>query len=205
MPAEVTTSLADLGAIQHAAYAVQLALGGVFLLSAVPKLRRPAEFRATVAGYRVLPARAVAVAAGGLIAVESFLAFAFLSGWLVVAAVPMGAVALALFGSVTYVNLRRGRDVPCGCFGNAGERISGRSLTRLGLLAAALVAYAVAVASPDAAPASPGWLAAHSGSVPAYVVEIASLSTFFVVLATWALGHRELLAVIRGPRGVKLT
>jgi hypothetical protein len=201
MPVEVATSLADLGPAQHAAYALQLALGGVFLLALVPKLRRPAEFRATVGGYGVLPASAVAVAAGGLTAVEAFLAFAFLTGWLVIAAIPLGAATLGVFASVTYVNLRRGRDVPCGCFGNSGERISGRSLVRLGLLAGALVAYAVAVASPEAAPVSPGWLEAYTGSVPAYLLEIASLSTFLLVLTTWALSHRELLAVVRSPRG----
>jgi hypothetical protein len=147
----------------------------------------------------VVPARAVAFAAWALTAVEAFLALSFLSGWLVVVAVPLSAVTLAAFAGVTSVNLRRGRDVPCGCFGNAEEQVSARSLVRLALLAAGLAGYAVAVVSPEATPVSADWLGAHSGSVAAYVLEVATLSVALLVAATWTLSARELLTVVRDP------
>lgn len=116
------------------AVASQISLGIVFLLSVLPKLRRPLAFARSVIGYEILPDKAASAFALILIPVEAFLAVAFLTGWLTDIALPLAAVMLLMFLVAVGMNLRRDRRVPCGCFGDASERISPRTLARLLLL-----------------------------------------------------------------------
>lgn len=124
--------------------AIQFSLGTVFLLSAMPKLRHPRVFTRSVAVYQVLPRRAVLLFAIAAALLEAFLALALLSGWWTGAAVPLAAALLLGFLGAVGANLRRGRRVPCGCFGERSEPISARTLARLLLLLVA-VAFVVAV------------------------------------------------------------
>ncbi len=94
---------------------VQLALGVVFLLSDTAKLRNPMTF---AFGLLLMPG-------------EVFLALSHLTGWLIVVGVPLAMVTLVSFAVAVGVNLLRRREVPCYCFGDGRETISGRSLTRL--------------------------------------------------------------------------
>src|SRR2546429_3361018 len=103
--------------------AVQLGLGLVFLFAVVPKLRRPLAFTRTVMRYDILPRRPAYVLALTLLPLETFLAAAFLSGLLIEPALALSTAVTAMFVLAVSINLRRGRRIGCGCFGNDDETI----------------------------------------------------------------------------------
>ena len=112
--------------------AIQLALGMVFLLSAASKLRNPMEFSRGVREYRVVPVAFVGPASILLIALEISLAIGHLTGFLLVVVIPLGFAALCCFAAAVSINLRRGRALPCYCFGSRnGETISTHTLVRI--------------------------------------------------------------------------
>lgn len=190
----------DPGAAQDLAYALQLLLGVVFLVSVMPKLRRRDEFRRIVAGYDVAP-RWAAVVAPAVIAVEGLLALAFLSGAFIGIALGFALVLIAVFALATGVNLRRGRRIDCGCFGGPGEQISGRSLVRLGAIASVVVVLTVGMLTDAVAPTTLAWLASHGVASVAYVVATLGLSVFFIVVSLWALHAKDLAFALRRGRG----
>jgi hypothetical protein len=194
-----TTTFPDPGAAQDVAYAVQLVLGGIFLGSVLPKLRRPAAFRRVVAGYDLLPQWASLISAG-VIVIEALLAVAFLSGWLMTSALALAGLTITVFAAATAVNLRRGRQIECGCFGSADEQISVRSLRRLALMAAAVITLAGGGVSGASSPITATWLVAQGPSSVSYLVEVASLSLFVTALAVWALHGPEVATVLSSAR-----
>ncbi len=114
---------------------VQLALGLVFLLSTASKIFDPKGFLHGVADYEILPRSLAYLVALLVIPLEGWLAVAHLTGWLLTVAVPIGLGTLTIFAAAVGVNLRRGRALPCYCFGAFdGETISVRTLARLFLL-----------------------------------------------------------------------
>lgn len=175
---------------QHLAFALQLALGATFALAATPKLRRPGLFARTVVDYRILPPAVARAAAPVLIAGECLLAVAFLTGTATRAALALAAVMLLVFGTATWVNLRRGRAVPCGCFGETDETISPRSLARLGLLATVLAALGALLAT--------GAASATTLAQPdvEHVVAAAGTALFLALAGSYALHPRELAFVL---------
>ncbi|MBW8875572.1 MAG: hypothetical protein JF614_11470 [Acidobacteria bacterium] len=121
--------------VESARLVAQLALGLVFLLSALGKLRHPAAFLRGVAEYEVLPVPLAYAFGALLIPVEAFLAAAHLTGWGLGLAVPFGIAVLLAFTTAVAVNLRRNRDLLCHCFDSlGGERVSARSVVQLVLL-----------------------------------------------------------------------
>jgi hypothetical protein len=177
-------------------YALQLSLGIVFLVAAAPKVRRPGAFAATVAEYRIVPTVLVRAVALTLIALESFLALAFLSGWLVPIAFPLAALALSAFFLSVAVNLHRGRTIRCGCFGDTREAISGRSLVRL---AALMVVLAVLLVSRSAG--LPGVtvasLVASGATGFAYVAQMGAVAIFVLLVGQWILALPEVASIVR--------
>jgi hypothetical protein len=117
------------------ALVVQLAVGLVFLLSVKGKLTNPLGFARGVTDYRVLPDR-ISYSVGLLvIPTEIFLAAAHLSGRLLSFGALLGVGVLACFTAGVALNLKRGRLLPCYCFGDSkGDMISRRTLARLILL-----------------------------------------------------------------------
>jgi hypothetical protein len=191
---------ADPGVVQDVSYAVQLAVGAVFVASFVPKVRHPRRFAAIVADYELLPRRAAAALAWPVIALEGILAVAFLTGWGMTAALVVGAGLVATFVAATWINLRRGREIACGCFGRSDERISQRSLARQGLLLAGLAALAAMVATGQASAITPGWLDGRNGEVGGYLVSIAGASAALLALSAWLLDARKLRELTARPR-----
>lgn len=128
---------------------LRAALAWLLLSSALHKARDAAGFRAALAGYGLLPQRAVAAAAAALAAAEAGLGAALLvpgSG----PAPAAGAAALfALYAGAMLAALAAGRrGIACGCAGPAAELRLGPALAaRNGLL----VAVAFAAALPTAA------------------------------------------------------
>jgi len=116
---------------------LQLALGGVFLVSSLGKARRPMAFLSGVAEYRILPIPLSYAFGAVLIPAEAFVALALLSGVVVAVALPLATGLLLVFGAAVAINLRRHRDMLCHCYGNLGrERLTARSLVQLALLIA---------------------------------------------------------------------
>lgn len=116
---------------------VQLAVGLVFLLSVKGKLLNPHGFARGVMGYQVLPDRVSYLGGLLLIPTEFFIAATHLTGWSLSFGVLLGVVTLACFTAGVAVNLKRGRLLPCHCFGDSKrDVISGRTLARLVLLTA---------------------------------------------------------------------
>jgi Methylamine utilisation protein MauE len=114
--------------------ATQLAIGILFLFSAVGKLWDRRGFAEGVGQYRLLPPAFVKPFSFVVILVEILLAFTHLTGTFLRIAFPIGVLTLVSFGVAVSVNLKRGRALPCYCFGHGGEGISTSTLARLALL-----------------------------------------------------------------------
>lgn len=123
-------------------YVVAGAFALLFAHAALGKWRRPAEFGAVLANYRLFPAP-LGVALTWLVpALETALALALLAAptrWIASLA---GAALLLAYAAAISVNLHRGRyDLDCGCGGPAERRpIAAWMVWRNAALAAALVA-----------------------------------------------------------------
>jgi hypothetical protein len=176
--------------IEVARLAAQVALGVVFLASTVGKLRSPAAFVRGVAEYRILPTPLAHALGVVLIPVEASLALAYLGGWWLSAALPLGVAMLLVFALAVAITLVRNRDIACHCFGGlADERVSGRSLAQLGLLgAAALFAWSGGGRS--------GWRTAQ-GMDPVLVV---AWALFLLLAGVWLLRAEEVVRLFRKRR-----
>jgi len=184
----------EISVLSYFTLAFQLSLGIVFLFSSLPKLRRPLAFTGAVVEYKILPAQVAHVFAFALIPLEAFLAVAFLTGWWIDIALPLAAVLLSLFLIAVAINLRRGRNIPCGCLGNTSELISPRILARL-LLLLTVVMFLTAFRSTSGV-ALPG-LAGMTADVSTliYVIQTVFLSIFFILLSAWILHLPELISL----------
>src|SRR2546428_13263493 len=102
---------------------LRAALGLLFLVAAVHKLRDFGRFRATLAEYRLLP-RAVLPVAAGLVLVAELSVAAMLVTPARGAPGPLAACAiLVVYATAIAINLARGRrHIDCGCAGPAGRR-----------------------------------------------------------------------------------
>ena len=114
---------------------LQLALGGVFLVSSLGKALRPMASLRGVAEYELLPVPLAYAFGAVLIPAEAFVAVALLGGFALGVALPLATGLLLLFAAAVAINVRRHRDMLCHCFGSlGGERLSNRSLVQLALL-----------------------------------------------------------------------
>ena len=187
----------EISVLSYFALAFQFSLGIVFLLSSLPKLRRPLAFAGSVVEYKILPAQVARVFALALIPLEAFLAVAFLTGWWTEIALPLAAVLLSLFLIAVAINLRRGRSVQCGCFGNTSELISPRTLARLFMLL--IVAMFLTVfqsrSSSSLLPVLTGMTADVSILTLIDFIQIVFLSIFLILLSAWILNLPELISL----------
>lgn len=115
----------------------RLALGTVWSVAAVSKLRQPRLVRQSVVDFGLLPDRTAGVVGMALPGVELLLGVLLLVGQWVVPAALCSLVLLTLFSGAIAINLARGRRFECRCFGQFGHsRISWRSVARNCLLMA---------------------------------------------------------------------
>lgn len=191
----------EMSTMRQLTAAAQLSLGIVFLLSAVPKLRRPRAFVQTVAAYGILPRHAVPPVAGAVTLLETVLALAFLLGWWNGAALPLAAALLLGFLGAVGANMRRGRRIPCGCFGDRSETISSRTLARL-LLLLAVVAFVLAIRGMTGSPA-PGLatLVVH-GATPIELVQTIGLAGCLLLVGCWLQSLPDIVVVHGLFRGI---
>ena len=158
----------------------RMAVGAVFVVSAVAKARRPRAFANGVRQYEVLPPSLSYAIGLVFIPAEAITAFLLLTGYLS----PLGLVAalclLLCFGLAVSINLLRGRSPSCYCFGSgSSERVSRRTVERIGLLVFAVVlAFASQVSPP------PG------GSILPFATTIGlqiALAGFLLAAGSWLL------------------
>lgn len=136
---------------------LSVALGFGFLVAAVPKLRHPRGFVLSVLEYRVLPYRLSWLYARLLPPLECLLALLLLSGTAVRSAAVVLALLLLSFIVAIGVNMARGREFDCHCFGRTGGKpIGWGSLLRNVVLFCAAITLAAF---------SSQWLAPESWSV----------------------------------------
>lgn len=171
--------------------ALRLALGLVFALAVIPKLRRPLLFARGVVDYRILPAPLAFALGLALLPVETWLAVALLGGLGLAAALPATSLVLAVFLVAVGINLQRGRKISCGCLGRNSEEISPRTAIRLSLLLA--VSLALTAARQAGLPAAE--LAALYDAVCTLL-----LAGSFLLFGAWALRAPELRPMFRAWR-----
>ncbi|HSK75429.1 MAG TPA: MauE/DoxX family redox-associated membrane protein [Thermoanaerobaculia bacterium] len=176
--------------LPHLLLALRLALGLVFALAVIPKLRRPLLFAQGVVEYRILPAPLAFAFGLTLLPVEALLAVALLGGLGLGAALPAASLVLAVFLVAVGINLRRGRKISCGCLGRGSEEISPRTAVRLSLLLA--VALALTATREAGLPAAePSF---HDAACTLF------LAVSFLLFGAWALRGPELRPVFRAWR-----
>jgi hypothetical protein len=128
--------------------ALRVALALLLLPAAWHKARDPARFRAALAGYGLLPERALPAAPWLLAAAELAVGAALLLPGSGAPPALAAAALLALYAGAMVAALAAGRrGIECGCGGPAGARPLGPGLVaRNAVLAAAALAAALPVA-----------------------------------------------------------
>lgn len=184
---------------EYTGAALQLLLGAVFFIAAIGKLRNPARFAEALRGYALVPSLLSGPTAGGLLVSEVFVGISLLSGWALTVGVPAAGGLLLIFSVAVGINLRRGRDLPCGCLGSEAERISWRTLARLGVLMLAVVVLASIRLLGNPAPMSVDVLIADGTRALERLMFTAAFAAFLALLATWALHLPEMRVLLGRP------
>lgn len=124
-------------------WVLRIALAGVFVYAAIPKLIDPAEFAAAIQNYRAVPESLVGHIALFVPVFEIVIAVGLLATPYTRGAALLATVLLAVFGAAMAQARWRGIDLSCGCFGAAFEaKVSWLTVARtlgLGVLSALLV------------------------------------------------------------------
>lgn len=187
-----------------AVLAARWLIAALFLRAALAKRADPADFRAAVANYRLLPGKAVPFVARAVPAAE--LAAALLLAVGLGTGIAAGAVAamLLVFCVAIGTNLARGRVFDCGCAGfGAPKQISWRHVATNIVMAAAAVAVTV-VRTPVAAlwngPTGPFRASDASGS-DALPVALAVVLTLVVATLLRRAAHVRTLLEDAGTLG----
>src|SRR5262249_23501617 len=95
---------------------VQLALGTLFIIAALPKIIDPPSFAHMIYNYRLVPAKLINLMALTMPWVELLAGLALILGlWKRAALMLIGAL-LVVFITAISINLGRGNAIDCGCF-----------------------------------------------------------------------------------------
>jgi uncharacterized membrane protein YphA (DoxX/SURF4 family) len=103
------------------AVVARFVLAAVFLTAGVAKVSRRTEFADAVRNYDLVPERLSLVIGRLLPAVEVLLGAMLFAGIALPEAAAVTGVALLTFSAAIVVNLLRGREIDCGCFGLIAE------------------------------------------------------------------------------------
>lgn len=139
--------------------ALQLALRAALALlmaaAASHKLRDLARFRATLAGYEILPLAAASTVAPAVATLEATLAVALLAGFATGLAGAATSLLMLVYAAAISINVRRGRmDIDCGCMGPASRVALSPALVIRNLVLASAAMLLVVPATPRVL----GWL-----------------------------------------------
>jgi len=108
----------------------RLALGAIFLYAGIEKIIAPREFALAIYNYQLLPDAAINPLALYLPWLEVFLAAGLIAGIYVRGASLLSALLFLTFAVALTINLGRGLDISCGCFGAASGKINWLYLVR---------------------------------------------------------------------------
>jgi len=100
---------------------VQLALGAIFVIAALPKIADPPSFAHMIYNYRLVPASLINLSALVMPWVEFLAGLALLLGIWKTAARNLVGILLAVFIIAIGINLARDNAIDCGCF-NVADR-----------------------------------------------------------------------------------
>jgi len=100
---------------------VQLALGAIFVIAAIPKIADPPSFAHMIYNYRLVPASLINLSALVMPWVELLAGLALILGVWKAAARNVIGILLAIFIIAISINLVRDNAIDCGCF-NVADR-----------------------------------------------------------------------------------
>jgi len=100
---------------------VQLALGAIFVIAAIPKIADPPSFAHMIYNYRLVPASLINLSALVMPWVELLAGLALILGVWKAAARNVIGILLAVFIIAISINLFRDNAIDCGCF-NVADR-----------------------------------------------------------------------------------
>jgi uncharacterized membrane protein YphA (DoxX/SURF4 family) len=95
---------------------LQLALGALFVIAAIPKIADPPSFAHMIFNYRIVPASLVNLMALTMPWVELLAGLALILGVWKRAALGLIGAMLVVFIIAIGINLARGNAIDCGCF-----------------------------------------------------------------------------------------
>lgn len=185
------------------ALTVRLSLALMFLGAGLAKLREPHQFAAAVRRYEVLPAFAVGPTARVVPLAEVAASLLLVLGVLPVLTTTLLGFLLIAFAVAMAINLVRGRQIDCGCYGAAQSvPISWGLVARNCLLAGAAAAAAffmptsAAAFAPDAHGTVPGGAVLAAG-----LLATLAFAGFRLTLAGWSTARTVLAGVVRPSWG----
>lgn len=100
---------------------VQLALGAIFVIAALPKIADPPSFAHMIFNYRLVPSSLINISALVMPWVELLAGLALILGVWKAAARTVIGILLAVFIIAISINLGRDNAIDCGCF-NVADR-----------------------------------------------------------------------------------
>jgi putative oxidoreductase len=100
---------------------VQLALGAIFVIAAIPKIADPPSFAHMIYNYRLVPASLINISALVMPWIELLAGLALILGVWKAAARNVVGILLAIFIIAISINLVRDNAIDCGCF-NVADR-----------------------------------------------------------------------------------
>jgi uncharacterized membrane protein YphA (DoxX/SURF4 family) len=181
----------------HAQFLMRVVLGGLLLLAGITKLADRAAFRDAMHQYEILPPAFEAPFAAFVPFAEATLGGLLLVGLGTTAAAALAVPLLGSFVVAIGVNLARGRDFDCHCFGAVqSDRIGWPVLLRSALLV--LIALTVALGTSSfgaldgALRASEEGLPPLSDVIPLAIVAFAIFDVLILLPETFAM--RETIA-----------
>jgi uncharacterized membrane protein YphA (DoxX/SURF4 family) len=108
----------------------RLTLAIIFFYAGVEKILHPQEFAVAIYNYQLLPDYVINLSAIFLPWLEVFIAASLISGINTRGAALLSALLLLIFAIALTINLVRGLDISCGCFGAASGNINWLYLAR---------------------------------------------------------------------------
>jgi len=100
---------------------VQIALGAIFVIAALPKIADPPSFAHMIYNYRLVPSSLINISSLAMPWVELLAGLALILGVWKAAARNVVAIMLAVFIIAISINLFRDNAIDCGCF-NVADR-----------------------------------------------------------------------------------
>ena len=95
---------------------VQLALGAIFIIAALPKIADPPSFAHMIYNYRILPGGLINISSLVMPWVELLCGIALVLGVWRRPALAIVTILLVMFLAAISFNLGRGNAIDCGCF-----------------------------------------------------------------------------------------